>query len=54
MLLPGALATFVLVLFALGLVLFLAFRDNDGSLLGAGFTLREFRHRAHRSALLRR
>ena len=37
MLLPGALVTFLLILFALGLVLFLAFRANDGSLLGAGF-----------------
>jgi len=42
MLLPGALVTFLLILFALGLVLFLAFRDNDGSLLGAGFTLANF------------
>ena len=33
MLLPGALVTFLLILFALGLVLFLAFRGNDGSLL---------------------
>lgn len=40
MLLPGGLVTFFLILFALGLVLFLAFRGNDGSLLGAGFTLR--------------
>ena len=45
MLLPGALVTFLLILFALGLVLFLAFRGNDGSLLGAGFTRRQFRHR---------
>ena len=37
--LPGGLVTFCLVLFALGLVVFLAFRVNDGSLLGAGFTL---------------
>lgn len=38
MLLPGALVTFVLIVFALGLVVFLAFRSNDGSLLGAGLT----------------
>ncbi|RUT85313.1 MULTISPECIES: ABC transporter permease [unclassified Mesorhizobium] len=42
MLLPGALVTFLLILFALGLVLFLAFRNNDGSLLGAGFTVANF------------
>ncbi|MCZ8542962.1 ABC transporter permease [Mesorhizobium qingshengii] len=42
MLLPGALVTFLLILFALGLVLFLAFRGNDGSLLGAGFTVANF------------
>jgi spermidine/putrescine transport system permease protein len=42
MLLPGALVTFFLILFALGLVLFLAFRVNDGSLLGAGFTVSNF------------
>ncbi|MER9019369.1 ABC transporter permease [Mesorhizobium sp. M0898] len=42
MLLPGGLVTFLLILFALGLVLFLAFRGNDGSLLGAGFTLANF------------
>ncbi|MCV3205034.1 ABC transporter permease [Mesorhizobium sp. YC-39] len=42
MLLPGALVTFLLILFALGLVLFLAFRGNDGSLLGSGFTLANF------------
>ena len=42
MLLPGALVTFLLILFALGLVLFLAFRANDGSLLGAGFTASNF------------
>lgn len=42
MLLPGALVTFLLILFALGLVLFLAFRGNDGSLLGAGFTPANF------------
>ncbi|TIT87317.1 MAG: ABC transporter permease, partial [Mesorhizobium sp.] len=34
MLLPGGLVTFFLILFALGLVIFLAFRGNDGSLLG--------------------
>ena len=42
MLLPGVLVTFLLILFALGLVLFLAFRANDGSLLGAGFTASNF------------
>jgi spermidine/putrescine transport system permease protein len=42
MLVPGALVTFFLILFALGLVLFLAFRGNDGSLLGAGFTFANF------------
>ncbi len=42
MLLPGALVVFLLILFALGLVLFLAFRSNDGSLLGAGFTIANF------------
>lgn len=39
---PGALATTTLVLFALGLVLLLGFRVNDGSLLGSGFTLANF------------
>lgn len=39
---PGALATSILVLFALGVVLFLSFRTNDGSLLGGAFTLRNF------------
>jgi len=39
---PGLLVTTVLVLFALGLVLFLAFRGNDGSLTGVGFTLSNF------------
>jgi spermidine/putrescine transport system permease protein len=39
MLLPGAVVAFVLIVFALGLVVLLAFRSNDGSLLGAGFTL---------------
>ena len=42
MLLPGALVTFLLILFALALVIFLAFRGNDGSLLGAGFTASNF------------
>lgn len=42
MLAPGALVTFCLILFALALVLFLAFRINDGSLLGAGFTVGNF------------
>src|SRR3954469_8231048 len=42
MLLPGTLVTFLLILFALGLVLCLAFRANDGSLLGAGFTASNF------------
>ena len=40
---PGALATSVLVLFALGVVLFLGFRTNDGSLLGGAFTLDNFK-----------
>jgi spermidine/putrescine transport system permease protein len=39
MLAPGAVLTFVLILFALALVVFLAFRSNDGSLLGGGFSL---------------
>lgn len=42
MLLPGGLVTFFLILFALGLVLFLALRGNDGSLLGVGFTADNF------------
>ena len=42
MLLPGGLVTFFLILFALALVLFLAFRGNDGSLLGAGLTVANF------------
>ncbi|MDH6233225.1 spermidine/putrescine transport system permease protein [Mesorhizobium soli] len=42
MLAPGVIVTFLLILFALALVVFLAFRANDGSLLGAGFTLRNF------------
>ena len=40
---PGALATSVLVLFALGVVLLLGFRTNDGSLLGGAFTLDNFK-----------
>lgn len=39
---PGVLATSILVLFALGVVLFLSFRTNYGSLLGGAFTLRNF------------
>ncbi|RUP00422.1 ABC transporter permease [Hyphomicrobium sp.] len=39
---PGALATLILVLFALGIVLFLSFRTNDGSLLGGGFSFANF------------
>ena len=42
MTLPGALATFVLVLFALGVVLLLSWRSNDGSLLGGAFTAANF------------
>lgn len=42
MMLPGGLVTFVLVLFALALVVFLGFRSNDGSLTGAGFSLENF------------
>lgn len=42
MLFPGALVTFILILFALALVLFLGLRGNDGSLTGAGFTLSNF------------
>jgi len=42
MMLPGGLVTFVLILFALGLVLFLGFRVNDGSLLGAGASVGNF------------
>jgi spermidine/putrescine transport system permease protein len=42
MLLPGGAVTFLLILFALGLVVFLAFRINDGSLLGSGFTAGNF------------
>ncbi|NKJ39990.1 ABC transporter permease [Rhizobium sp. SG570] len=42
MLSPGAIVTFVLVLFAVSLVVFLAFRINDGSLLGAGISVQNF------------
>lgn len=42
MLAPGALVAFVLILFALALVIFLSFRTNDGSLLGAGISLGNF------------
>src|SRR5438093_1344085 len=38
MMAPGAIVTFLLILFAVGLHLFLAFRVNDYSLLGTGFT----------------
>ncbi|CAM5762236.1 spermidine/putrescine ABC transporter [Labrys miyagiensis] len=40
--LPGGLATCVLVLFSLAIVLMLGFRINDGSLLGGGFTFSNF------------
>jgi len=39
---PGAAVTLVLILFALALLVGLAFRVNDGSLFGAGFTLGNF------------
>lgn len=39
---PGVLVTSTLIVFALALVVFLSFRINDGSLLGAGFTLGNF------------
>ena len=42
MMLPGGLVTFVLILFALALVLFLSFRINDGSLMGAGSSFGNF------------
>jgi spermidine/putrescine transport system permease protein len=42
MMLPGGLVTLLLILFPLALVLFLGFRVNDGSLLGAGATLGNF------------
>src|SRR6476659_8110246 len=38
MLAPGAIVAFLLIVFALALVCFLAFRVNDDSLLGTGFT----------------
>jgi spermidine/putrescine transport system permease protein len=40
--LPGVLATSMLVLFALGVVLLLSFRTDDGSLLGGSFTFKNF------------
>src|SRR5262245_20480303 len=43
MTLPGAAVTLCLVIFAFALVLFLSFRNNDSSLLGAGATLDNFR-----------
>lgn len=42
MMAPGTLATVGLVLFPLAIVLILAVRHNDGSLLGAGFTFENF------------
>lgn len=42
MLAPGLFFCCVLILFSLSLVLFLAFRENDGSLLGAGGSLQNF------------
>jgi spermidine/putrescine transport system permease protein len=42
MMVPGTLITCVLVLFALGVVLVLSVRSNDGSLLGGAFTLEQF------------
>lgn len=42
MMLPGGVVTFILILFALALVVFLGFRVNDGSLTGAGFSLDNF------------
>ena len=42
MLTPGAVVTLVLVVFALCLVTFLSIRTNDGSLLGAGASARNF------------
>ena len=42
MLIPGGLVTLVLVVFALCLIAFLSVRINDGSLLGAGFSLGNF------------
>ena len=43
MMLPGAVVTLCLVIFALALVLFLSFRTNDSSLLGTGATFDNFR-----------
>ncbi|MDQ0511743.1 ABC transporter permease [Ancylobacter amanitiformis] len=43
LMLPGSVVTLGLILFALGLLAILAFRFNDGSLFGAGFTLGNFR-----------
>jgi spermidine/putrescine transport system permease protein len=43
MMLPGAAVTLCLVIFALALVLFLSFRTNDDTLLGAGATFENFR-----------
>ena len=40
---PGAILGLIVVVFALGLVLLLGFRENDGSLLGRGFTLANIR-----------
>ncbi|MFC3941447.1 ABC transporter permease [Pseudomonas gingeri NCPPB 3146 = LMG 5327] len=37
--LPGGLITFTLILFALGLLLFMSLRVNDGQILGTAFTL---------------
>ncbi len=42
MMTPGVLVACGLIVFALGLLLFLAFRVNDGSLLGAGATFDNF------------
>ncbi|MBB3772683.1 spermidine/putrescine transport system permease protein [Angulomicrobium tetraedrale] len=42
LMLPGSVVTLGLILFALGLLAILAFRFNDGSLFGAGFTLGNF------------
>ncbi|MBG1232512.1 ABC transporter permease [Aestuariivirga litoralis] len=42
MLAPGLLVTCLFILAALGLLVFLAFRHNDGSLLGSGLTIENF------------
>jgi spermidine/putrescine transport system permease protein len=42
MTLPGGIVTFILILFALGLVVFLGFRINGSALMGDGFTLSNF------------